>query len=122
IRTSPNQDDFLGEAGGLSIKNGVLNVQINLFMSAGGWDAGSRTFRFRHQGGQFKLIGFDSSNVHRGSGETTDVSVNYLNRKAKVATGSIENDIVKTKWSRLPKQPLLTIQQVGNGLEFEPGL
>lgn len=79
-------------------------------------------FTFRYQDGCFKLIGYDSTEMRRNSGETSAVSINYLTKKAKISKGNIENDREDVSWKavRIPSLPCL--EAVGNGLEFDPGI
>ena len=99
-RTMPNIDDPL-EEGDVMIERGTLRVKLGFFASAGSWTASMTTFTFRHQNGQFELIGYDRYETMRNSGETTDVSINYTTRKVSIAKGSIENDAKKVRWRTL---------------------
>jgi hypothetical protein len=47
--------------------------------------------------------------------------VNYSTGKIRIETGSIENDKKKVQAKTLPKKPLLTIERIGDGIEFDPG-
>jgi hypothetical protein len=75
-------------------------------------------FRFQHN--QFELIGFEDSRVERNSGTTVSTSLNYLTHKVEITTGSIENDVAKTVRKKLKSAPLLTLQKIGSGLDFNP--
>ena len=123
-RDNPCADDWFSAdgviGGGIAIKHGALQVALSLFMSAGGWDMGSSAFTFRWQQGALRLIGFDSSNTQRNSGEMQTLSINYLTRRIRTGRGSIENDREKVRWSTLPAGALLTIDQVGDGMTFNP--
>lgn len=46
-RDDPTFDDVLSETGGVELKGRTIAVRLHLFASAGGWDAGNRTLRFR---------------------------------------------------------------------------
>lgn len=116
----PVLDDVLAETGGVAIERGTLKVALHLFSSAGSWAMGTTTYSFRHGKKGFELIGFDRSTVDRGDGSIKDVSINYLTRKIKISTGTIENDESKVEWRTLPKKRLLLIDEIGDGLEFEP--
>ncbi len=117
--TNPGQEDPLAE-GDVRIERGSLIVDLALFMSAGGWDAGHSIFRFRHEKKGFRLIGFDRMNVHRGSGDMTELSVNYLTGKVILKSGNIESDVMKETAKRLKKKPVITIADIDDGLSFEP--
>lgn len=103
------------------IGNGVLSVRLYFFASAGGWSASNSTARIRWQDGALRLIGHDSVEVHRGNGEFVKRSVNFLTRRVSTVTTNIEVDTdPPAVWTRLPAGPLLTMDQVGDGLEFKP--
>lgn len=107
--------------GGIAIKRGTLHIRLTLFMSAGGWDMGSREFTFRWQQGALRLIGFDYLNVQRNSGEMQTLGINYLTRKVRIAHGKTDSDVDKVRWSTVPARVLLTLEQLGNGTEFSAG-
>lgn len=121
-RENPTQDDPFGDGnGGIAIERGSLLLTLNLFMSAGGWDMFTATHRFQYRNGQFELIGYDRSSVNRASGKTTDVSVNYLTGRMKLSTGNISNDgPASVVWKTLPRRAPLTLDTVGDGLDFDP--
>jgi hypothetical protein len=121
-RTDPIFNDALGENGGIELMGRTIAVKFHAFASAGSWDAGSRTLRFRWQKGAFQLIGWDYTSIHRGSGEVTEVSLNFLTGEVVEGKGTIEDDVLKTKTRTIAKRPLLTIDEVGNGMIFEPKL
>lgn len=106
--------------GGIEIKHGALRVKLSLFMSAGGWDMGSSVFTFRWQQGAWRLIGFDSTNSERNTGAMQTLSIDYLTRRVRTGRGSMESDRETVRWSVLPARALLTIDQVGDGMTFNP--
>jgi hypothetical protein len=117
-RTNPNADQPFN---GVAIANGVLRVKMHEFLEAGGWWLGKMSFAFRWQGGALRLIGFDRDGIIKPTGETDVASVNYPARKMIVKTGTMAGDEPdQTKATTLPNKPLLTIDQVGDGLEFDP--
>jgi hypothetical protein len=118
-REVPTVEDPL-EEGNVAIDRDVLRLKLDYFMSAGSWSAFNVTFRFRHQNGRHLLIGFDRYSFHRGSGESTDVSINFLTGKIRTATGDMANADKKVRWTTLQNRTLLTMEQIGNGLEFDP--
>lgn len=117
---NPSQDDPLSESGGVSIDRGSLVVGFYLFMSAGGSDTGNWHYRFRLEDGRFRLIGYDSYNVNRMSGAVDEVSINYLTGKVVTKTGSMETDEAKSKTTKMKKKPVLYLEDIGDGLMFEP--
>lgn len=116
-RENQNQDDPFEE---VAIANGTLRVKMHLFMSAGGWEMGGSAFTFRWQDGDFKLIGFEGDTVMRNSGETEEVSVNYLTGRKLVKRGNIGTDKQTTKAVKIARKPLIALADVGDGLMFDP--
>lgn len=117
------EDWFSGDGvaeSGLEVARGAVRVRLGRFMTAGGWEMGSTTYTFRWQDEVLRLIGFDYTNVRRNTGEMEALSINYLTRRAKVTEGSISESQQRTRWSTMPARPLLTIDQVGNGMAFDP--
>ncbi|GJE58837.1 hypothetical protein [Methylobacterium trifolii] len=119
-RESANLDDAFEDPQSLAIVRGAISVKLHLFASTGGADTGYKTFIFRHHTQSFVLIGYDASNVQRMSGETRETSVNYLTGRATVATGTISDDATRRRSRTLPPGALLTFEDVGDGLEFDP--
>jgi hypothetical protein len=114
---NPNQDDPFDE---IKIVAGTLRVKMHLFMSAGGWQMGGSTYTFRWQDGGFKLIGFDRDFVMRNSGETEEVSINYLTGRKELKRGNIGSDQQQSKSARMRRRPLLDLTNIGDGLMFDP--
>ena len=114
---NPNADEEFDE---IEVANGNLKVVMHLFMSAGGWEMGGSAYTFRWQDGGFKLIGFDRDEVHRGSGETTEVSINYLTGRKQLKSGNIGDDKQKSSEMRIAKKPLIELTTIGDGLIFDP--
>lgn len=104
----------------LTIKKGLLKLTIRLWMSAGGWTTHSTNYTFRYRDGAMRLIGYDKNEVDRGSGEETKTSINYLTGKMSIGVGSIEHDRVKTQWTRLGRKPLIRLDDMEHGWEFDP--
>lgn len=121
-RTDPVLDDpFDGTAtGGLEVARGTLRLRLGVFASAGSWGVSNMTWTFRWQNGRFEMIGYDRTNADRGSGETNDISINYLTRRVKRTEGTIQSDAEKVRWETLPRRPLLSLDEVGDGLAFDP--
>jgi hypothetical protein len=99
-----------------------FQVRLNWFMSAGGWEMFNTTYTFQHRSGRFELIGYDRNTTHRGSGDTSSISINYLTRKVKKTTGHISRDTDKVRWQTLPQKPAPTLETIGDGLSFEPAV
>lgn len=118
----PVMEDLVGETGAVAIERGTLKVTLSLFSSAGSWSAGNSTFRFRHGKRGFELIGYDNVSTQRNTGEVEEVSINYLTGKVQISTGTIEDDKLKDKWRKIAKKKLLLLEEIGDGLAFDPGI
>lgn len=67
---------------GVSVeKNGVLKISFRFWYSAGTWYMSTHDYKFRFQNSRFELIGYESSETHRATGETTGYSINFSTRK-----------------------------------------
>ena len=118
--TQPNIDDYLEDATPATIRRGVLRIGLRLFANAGGADLAQVTFSFRLEQGHLRLIGYDNNDVQRMSGETLDVSVDFLTRRVKTTKGRIDRDGGKVTWSALPPAAPLTLERIGDGMDFDP--
>lgn len=103
----PNMDEPYQD---ISISNGVLKIDFHIFMNMGGWGMSNNSYKFRYQDNQFVLIGADYNSVNRGSGETEERSYNFMTKKVKVATGTIESDKQKIVWRTIDLKELKTIK------------
>lgn len=69
------------------IKNNVLKIVFNYFMSAGSWWTSTNVYIFRFQNNVFELIGYESNAYMRNTGEEEGISINFSTNKAKITTG-----------------------------------
>jgi hypothetical protein len=113
----PNQDDPFDE---VAIRGGKLRIKMHLFMSAGGWEASGSSYTLRWQNGAFTLIGFDRDTVIRNTGETREVSLNYLTGRKELKAGNIGSDQQQSRVVHVGKKRLLRLSEIGDGLMFDP--
>ena len=87
---------------------GVLSLNIEYFYTAGSTNTSFNKFLYRYQDGDFYLIGADTGALSRLSGETEEVSVNYLTHKKQIIISDISDESVKPKetWETIPEAPL----------------
>lgn len=115
----PVLEDALETAPG--IRNGTLSIPLHFFASAGGWTMWNSVARFRWQDGALRLIGHDYFEVARNTGQVLNRSVNFLNGRVSTVRSTIDVDKdPPAVWSTRPVVPLLTIDQLGDGLEYNP--
>ena len=69
------------------IKNNVLKIVFNYFMSAESWWTSTNVYIFRFQNNVFELIGYESNAYMRNTGEEEGTSINFSTNKAKITTG-----------------------------------
>ena len=69
------------------IKNNVLKIVFNYFMSAGSWWTSTNVYIFRFQNNVFELIGYESNAYMRNTGEEEGTSINFSTNKATITTG-----------------------------------
>ena len=99
ILASKNDKGFIKSAGdkenqalmdtldNISIKNNILKIKFNYFLSAGSWSVTQNTYTFRFQNKKFELIGFDNNSYMRNSGNQEEFSINFSTNKLKITTG-----------------------------------
>ena len=124
-RTDPVILDYLTGVGdgGVSIQQGTLTVKMGIFSSAGSWGMSSISYTFRWQNNKFELIGYDSTTTNRASAEIKSININYSTRKVKIVCGNFTSDSDgKVSWQKLSSNKIWTIDSIGDGLEFDPGV
>ena len=119
-RDNPCAVDHFSAEESLEVSRGVLTLSLERFMSAGGWSMSRTGFTFRWQQDALRLIGYDFSNVQRNTGEMSTLSINYLTGRVKTTTGNIAEDSDRVRWTRLHARRLLAMEEVGDGLTFDP--
>ena len=72
---------------GINIKNNILRINFDYFLSAGSYSASQAIFIFRFQNNKFELIGLDNNSFMRNSGEQEEFSINFSTNKIKTTTG-----------------------------------
>ena len=113
----------LAEGEALAIKNGLLKIGLHYWLSCGSWYVTNHLYTFRYQDQSFKLIGYDSNDFHRASGDITERSINFLTGKVKSTSGKNEfaesQQPVKTQWAKLKNKYLLKLEQVKFNEHYE---
>ena len=113
---SPCLADPLGESEALSIQKGVLKIHLHYWLSCGSWYVTNHIYTFQYHDHSFKLIGYDTNDFHRASGDITAQSINFMTGKVKTTTGENEfaesTQPVKVQWSTLKQRYALKLEQV----------
>lgn len=89
IKSEGNNDNpaLMDTLDDIIIKNNVLKIVFNYFMSAGSWWTSTNVYIFRFQNNVFELIGYESNAYMRNTGEEEGTSINFSTNKAKITTG-----------------------------------
>ena len=107
IKSEGNEDNpaLMDTLDDIIIKNNVLKIVFNYFMSAGSWGTSRDTYIFRFQNNRFELIGYDRNSYMRNTGEEEGVSINFSINKAKITTGGNifdeKENHPKVKWENI---------------------
>lgn len=93
----------------LTLKKGVLTIRMQYFLSCGSYDVTNKTYKFRAEQGNYRLIGYDNSSFSRASLEGQSSSTNYLTNRRKRITGErMDKDrgspSEKTAWTKIPHE------------------
>lgn len=115
--TDPVLDDFI-EGGGISMGNGTFKVRLRRFASAGSWGVETVAYTFKPRGDRIEMIGYDRTSTQRNSGETRDVSINYVSGRMKITTGTISGSGERSVWRQAPGRAM-PLDQIGDGLDFD---
>jgi hypothetical protein len=110
---SPCLADPLEETEGITIKNGVLGLHFQYWLSCGSWFTSNHDYLFRYQNKQFELIGFNSMEFHRSSGEMSEYSINFSTKKlAHTEGGNMFEETAtkpKTTWKKFTLPKMLSL-------------
>lgn len=115
--------------GDIQINKGVLLLSLNYWLSCGSYGISRDTYTFRYQNGEFELIGFDSMEASRSSGEIIEHSVNFSTKKMSITTGEnlfgnpdeeeeIEPEI-KTEWKTFKLKKLKNLKTLKFPLQWK---
>jgi len=115
--------DPLLQDGGIFIVKGNLIVDFNYWLSCGSYGVSNKQYTFRYQDNGFALIGYDTSEYSRASGEMTTTSINFLIKKKSSTTGGnmFEDDKSKhkTDWETIKIDKLLTLTDITSDSEID---
>ena len=95
---------------GISISNGILQIDFQIFMNMGGWGMSNSSYKFRYQNKEFILIGAHCNSAQRNTGQTESRSYNFLTKKVKIESGNLSSDIQKTQWRTFKITKLKTLK------------
>ena len=135
ILASKNDKGFIKSAGdkenpalmdtldSISIKNNILKIKFNYFLSAGSWSVTQNTYTFRFQNKKFQLIGFDNNSYMRNSGNQEEFSINFSTNKVKITTGGNISDEKankpKEEWKTIKANKKYVLDEMSSGIVDE---
>lgn len=97
----------------------AFKVKLRSMMTMGSWGAGGPTFTFRVRDNRVELIGYDSVEFTRNTGASREVSINYLSGRMKISSAPNNETAARSVWRPAPSTTVVTIDQIGNGLDFD---
>jgi hypothetical protein len=104
----------------VKIKNGVLQLDFEIFYSAGSWGTSQASYKFKYTDGEFALIGADKTESARNTGETETRSYNFLTNRMSITTGNFATDTKnKVKWKTYRVGKLKTFRTFAKPFEWE---
>jgi hypothetical protein len=106
--------------GEITVRPGGFDLQLGMMPATGSYLAATMRYRFRFEGGCFRLIGYDRAETHRGTLDTRDVSVNFLTGAVIRTTGNAQSDRTQSQRSRLPSNPRRCLDDLSSGWTFDP--
>lgn len=115
--------DPLLQDGGLTITKGVLLVDFNYWLSCGSYEVSHKTFTLRWQNKHFELIGYDSRDYSRSSGDESSVSINFVTKKKALTTGGNMFDDAqnkpKTVWKTIKIDKFIALQDLDKSTQID---
>jgi hypothetical protein len=106
--------------GEIAVRPGGFDLKIGMMPATGSYLAATMRYRFRFEGGCFRLIGYDRAETHRGTLDTRDVSVNFLTGAVIQTTGNAQSSPTKTERTRLTSNPRRCLGDLPSGWTFDP--
>jgi hypothetical protein len=116
-----HEDPFIDDPfGGAGIADGAVEISLHLWANAGTWYTSDSKLTFRYTGKAFRLVAYSAYTTKRNTGETWDLSLDYVARKAEITIGNFSSDEIedRTYARRLPRAPLKALGEIGPGWDF----
>lgn len=106
--------------GEIAVRPGGFDLKLGMMLGAGSYLGATVRYRFRFQGGCFRLIGYDRAETHRGTLDIRDLSVNFLTGAIIQTTGNAQSNATQTQRGRLTANPRRCLADLGSGWSFDP--
>ena len=107
----------------IHISNGLLQINFQLFYSAGSFTITTTAYKFRFQNNEFALIGADNYIFNRGTHDIEDYSFNFSTGKYSITRGN-DNATQKlnTEWHTLNLKELKTLKTFKKPYNWDIGV
>jgi hypothetical protein len=114
-----SQEDPMAD-GEIAVRTGGFDLRLALMSGVGSYLTASLKFRFRLEGGCFRLIGYDRLETHRATLATQDLSINFLRGTVVRTTGNAQSDATQQTRERLKSNPRRCLEDLPSAAEFQP--
>jgi len=114
-----SQEDPMAN-GEIAVRTGGFDLRLGLMSGVGSYLTASLKFRFRLEGGCFRLIGFDRLETHRATLATQDLSINFLRGTLVRTSGNAQSDASQQTRERLKSNPRRCLEDLPSAAEFQP--
>lgn len=114
-----SQEDPLSN-GEITVRPGGFSISLGLAATMGSYQAATLRYRFRHEGGCMRLIGYDRLEVHRATLDTQDLSINFLNGAVLHTNGNAQTEVSQQRRERLPTPRRLCLRDLDDAASFKP--
>jgi hypothetical protein len=118
--TNPYLEDPFNSTDGISIRDGMLEVELHSFYSMGSWEMSYSIFDFEWQYGNFHLNHYLYNSIMRNSGREVTRDLDYRHGTARYSEGNTASDDVTTVQNHLPEQDAPHLGDIEDGLAFVP--
>ena len=106
--------------GEIKLRPGGFELKLGMMSGVGSYLAATMRYRFRHEGGCFRLIGYERAETHRATLDTRDMSVNFLTGVVVRTTGNAQSNAKQIERRRLPANPRRCLGELDSAWTFDP--
>jgi hypothetical protein len=106
--------------GEIKVRPGGFELKLGMMSGVGSYLAATMRYRFRHEGGCFRLIGYERAETHRATLDTRDMSVNFLTGVVVRTTGNAQSNAKQIERRRLPANPRRCLGELDSAWTFDP--
>lgn len=106
--------------GEITVRPRGFDLKLGMVSGAGSYQAATMRYRFRLEGGCFRLIGYERAETHRGTLDTRDMSVNFLTGAVIRTSGNAQSNATQSRRQRLADNPRRCLADLPSGWTFDP--